>query len=103
MFIPILGPLLGFFIMFNTGTAIGAIAIAEGFPPALALVSLFLTPVAWLEFAAYSTAMAESVWLLRRFLQRLALRELRRSTILISITAVLLAVAAIVEVVIISI
>jgi uncharacterized membrane protein SpoIIM required for sporulation len=102
MFVPILGPLLGFFIMFNTGTAIGAIATAGGFPPALALVSLFLTPVAWLEFAAYSTAMTESVWLLRRFLQRLALRELRRSTIFISITAVLLAVAAIVEVAIIS-
>jgi uncharacterized membrane protein SpoIIM required for sporulation len=103
MFVPIIGPLLGFFIMFNTGTVIGAIAAAGGFPPALALVSLFLTPVAWLEFAAYSTAMAESVWLMRRFLQRLALRELRKSTILISITAVLLAVAAIVEVVIISI
>jgi uncharacterized membrane protein SpoIIM required for sporulation len=103
MFVPIIGPLLGFFILFNTGTVVGAIAKAGGYPPILALVALFLTPVAWLEFAAYSTAMAESGWLLRRFLQRLARRELRISTILISITAVLLVVGAIVEVTLLSI
>lgn len=98
MFVPIIGPLLGLFIMFNTGTVIGAIAKSGGYPPIIALVALFLTPVAWLEFASYSTAMAESVWLLRRFLQRRGFRELRVTTIFIAITAVILAVSAIIEV-----
>ena len=102
MFIPVIGPLLGLFIMFNTGAAIGAIATANGFSPSLGLAALFLTPVAWLEFAAYSTAMAASVWLFWRLITRRGLRELRVTCIFISICAVLLLVGAIVEVVLIS-
>ena len=102
MFVPILGPLMGFLIMFNTGTVIGAIATSGGYSPALALASLFLTPIAWLEFAAYSTAISESVWLLWRFMHRLTLRELRNTSFLISICAVLLAVGAVVETALIS-
>ena len=102
MFIPVLGPLLGFLIMFNTGTVVGAIATSGGYSPAIALASLFLTPVAWLEFAAYSAAMSESIWLLWRFAHGHALRELRNSSFLISICAVLLAVGAIVETALIS-
>src|SRR3972149_10331234 len=32
MFIPIVGPLLGLYVLFNTGTVIGAIATAQGAP-----------------------------------------------------------------------
>ena len=102
MFIPVIGPLLGLFIMFNTGVAIGAIATASGFSPSLGLVALALTPVFWLEFAAYSTAMAASVWLFWRLITRRGWRELRVTCIFISICAVLLLVGAIVEVVLIS-
>ena len=104
MFIPVIGPVLGLYIMFNTGTVIGAIATAGGYSPALALVALFITPVAWLEFAAYSTAMAESVWLFRRAMQKLGFHELRKNTTMfIAICAVLLAVGAIVETALISV
>jgi uncharacterized membrane protein SpoIIM required for sporulation len=104
MFIPIIGPLLGLYIMFNTGTVVGAIAAAGGYSPALALIALFITPVAWLEFAAYSTAMTESTWLFRRALQGRGFRELRKNTTMfIAICAVLLAVGAIVETALISI
>lgn len=97
MFIPVLGPLLGFYILYNTGTVVSAIATAGGYPSILALISLFLTPIAWIEFAAYSTAMAESIWLFRRIMQRLGLRELRNTAIFISICTVLLLIGAIVE------
>ncbi len=98
MFVPIIGPLVGLFILYNTGTVVGAIAVSGGYPPALALVALFITPVAWLEFAAYSTAMAESVWLFRRLLQGRGIQEFRKNTTLfITIAVVLLAVGAIVE------
>jgi uncharacterized membrane protein SpoIIM required for sporulation len=103
MFVPIIGPLFGLFVLFNSGTVIGAIATAEGFSPILALVVLFITPVAWLEFGAYSTAMAESVWLFRRFLQRRSASELRKTAVFVSICAVLLIVGAIVEVALLSI
>jgi uncharacterized membrane protein SpoIIM required for sporulation len=102
MFVPIIGPLLGLLIISNTGTAIGAIATASGTSPILALVALFVTPVAWLEFAAYSTAISESVWLFWRLIRGKGLRELKNTCIFISICAVLLVAGAIVEVALIS-
>jgi hypothetical protein len=103
MFIPVLGPALGLLIMFNTGNVIGAIATSGGYPSVLGLIALVITPVFWLEFAAYSTAMAESVWLFRRLLQGRGLRELRMMCIFVTITAVVLAVSAVIETALISV
>jgi hypothetical protein len=97
MFIPIIGPLLGFFALFNTGTVINAIAIAENYPSVVVLLALFLTPVAWLEYAAYSTAISESIWLIKSFFQKRLKSEFRTACIFISICAILLLIGAIVE------
>jgi uncharacterized membrane protein SpoIIM required for sporulation len=70
MFIPVVGVALGMFILFDTGLALGAIATTQGYPVFLGLASLVITPVFWLEFAAYSIAMAESIWLFRRLTQK---------------------------------
>lgn len=97
MFIPIAGAALGLFILFNTGVALGAIAATGGYPVWLGLLSLVGTPIFWIEFAAYSIAMAESIWLFRRLTQR-RWRELKWTGIFIGICAGLLAIGAIVEV-----
>ena len=97
MFVPVIGPVLGLFILFDTGVALGAIASVQGYPVGLGLLSLLLTPVFWLEFAAYSTAMAESIWLFRRLLQKRWM-ELKNTAILIGICAAILIVGAVVEV-----
>jgi hypothetical protein len=52
--------------------------------------------VFWLEFAAYSIAMAESIWLTRRLLQ-LRWNELKNTAIFIGICAAILIVGAVVE------
>ena len=101
MFIPILGPLLGFYALFNTGIVINAISIAEGYPAGLVFVALFLTPIAWIEYAAYSTAISESVWLFKRLLQKRARSEFKITSIFISICAILLLLGAIIETIII--
>jgi uncharacterized membrane protein SpoIIM required for sporulation len=105
MFVPIVGAALGMFILFETGIALSAIAATQGFPTWLAFASLVVTPVFWLEFAAYSTAMATSIWLFRRIFQvsklggrELMLRELKWTAISIAACAGLLAVGAVVEV-----
>jgi hypothetical protein len=105
MFIPVLGPLLGFYALFSTGMVVSAIATAEGYPLALVFLALVLTPVFWLEFAAYSIAIAESVWLFRRILQGRSRgwRELKTAGFLVSICAVVLLVGAVVEVALLSI
>jgi len=105
MFVPLVGAALGMFILFQTGIALGAIAATQGFPVWLAFASLMVTPVFWLEFAAYSTAMASSIWLFRRIFQvskpggrEIMLRELKWTGIFIAVCAGLLAVGAVVEV-----
>ena len=97
MFVPIIGPILGFIILFDTGIALGAITTTQGYPVYIGLLSLVITPVFWLEFAAYSIAMAESIWLFRRLMQR-RWHELKNTGILIGICAALLIVGALVEV-----
>lgn len=97
MFVPIVGVVLGLGILFNTGIALGAIASIQGYPVWVGLLSLVITPVFWLEFTAYSIAIAESIWLTRRLFQRRVL-EVKNTVILIGICAVILIVGAIVEV-----
>jgi hypothetical protein len=97
MFIPLIGPIIGFIILGNTGVALGAIASVQGYPVWIELISLLLTPVFWLEFAAYSTAIAEGIWLTRRLTQR-RWRELKNTAILIGICAAILIISAITEV-----
>jgi hypothetical protein len=96
MFIPVIGPLLGFLILFDTGVALGAVANVQGYPPILAFMLLVITPIFWLEFVSYSTGITESIWLFRRLLQR-RWRELKNTGILIGICAILLLIGAIVE------
>jgi len=96
MFIPFAGPIIGLAILFNTGIALGAIASAQNYPVFIALISELLTPVFWLEFFAYSTAIAASLWLARRLLQR-RWRELKNTAIQIGLCAGILIVSAIIE------
>lgn len=97
MFVPIIGVAFGAYVLYNTGAVIAAIAISNEVPPALSLITLFLTPIAWLEFIAYSTAMAESIWLARRLWQRRGKHELINACKFISVCAVILLVAALIE------
>lgn len=101
MFIPIAGAGLGLFILYDTGVALSAISTLQGYPPYVAILSLMATPVFWLEFAAYSIAMAESIWLFRRLLRK-QWWELKWTAAFIGLCALLLIIGAVVEVFIIS-
>jgi hypothetical protein len=97
MFIPIVGVAFGTYILYNTGAIIAAIAISNEVPPALYLIALFLTPVAWFEFIAYSAAMAESIWLTYRLWRRRGKHELINACKFISVCAIILLVSAVIE------
>ena len=97
MFVPIVGPIFGGYALYNTGVVIAAKSIVAGLPPFTAFLSLFIFPFAWLEFIAYSTALAESFWLIWRIFHRKIKKELVNACILISICAVMLLAAAIME------
>lgn len=97
MFIPFIGPFLGFYIFYNTGVVLEAEAIAQGYSPSLVFVSLFINPIFWLEFAAYSIAIASSIWLSARLVQKGSKHEIMNTVKFISVCAVILLVSAVVE------
>ncbi|MEM2970833.1 MAG: stage II sporulation protein M [Candidatus Bathyarchaeia archaeon] len=98
MFTPFIGPVFGGYVLYNTGYVIAANAAIEGYNPTLGfLLLLILMPFAWLEFAAYSAAMAESLWLTYRIFQGKGKRELVNVAKFIAVCAVILLVAAIIE------
>jgi hypothetical protein len=97
MFVPALGPIFGSYALYNTGVVVAAESIVAGAPPFINFLSLFIFPFAWLEFIAYSTALAESFWLIWRLFHRKIRKELVNACILISICTVMLLAAAIIE------
>ena len=97
MFIPVVGPIIGSYALYSTGVVIAAQSIVGGLPPLTAFLSLFILPFAWLEFLAYSTALVESFWLIWRMFHHKMKRELVNTCILISICAVMLFAAAVIE------
>lgn len=100
-FIPFVGPIFGFHVLYNTGVAIAAQSIIEGVDPHLIFLSMFILPFSWLEFLSYSTAFAESAWLTWGIIKRGWRRELVNMCIMISLCAVILLIAALIEVTII--
>jgi uncharacterized membrane protein SpoIIM required for sporulation len=101
-FVPVIGPIWGFLSFFLTGIGISAIANVQGLPPLSVFLILAILPHTWLEFTAYSIAITESIWLLRRLLQG-RWQELKNTAILIGLCAILLFIGAIVEIWLISI
>ncbi|MEM3731488.1 MAG: stage II sporulation protein M [Candidatus Bathyarchaeia archaeon] len=97
MFVPIAGPVLGFYALYNTGVLIAADSIAHDVSPLVGFLSYLILPIIWLEFLAYSTALAESVWLILRVVQRRIRREAVNACVLISICAIILLASAFIE------
>jgi hypothetical protein len=97
MFVPIVGPIFGLWAMYNTGVVIAAEGIVQGVPSLLILSSLLILPFAWLEFISYSTALAESVWLIQRARRGTIRREIKNAAVLVAIVAVMLLIGATIE------
>jgi uncharacterized membrane protein SpoIIM required for sporulation len=96
MFIPLIGAGLGLLIIFETGVGLGEISLVQGQPLSLSLYNTIVDPVFWIEFAAYSIAMAASLWLFRRLLQG-RWQELENTCKAIAASALILLVGAVVE------
>ncbi|TET65591.1 hypothetical protein E3J49_01295 [Candidatus Bathyarchaeota archaeon] len=98
-FVPVIGAVFECYVLYSTGVVISAYTAYKGFQvdPLLLFFSLFLFPFVWLEFLAYSTAMAESFWLMWRMVQRKGKNEIKNACILISICAIMLLTGAIIE------
>jgi hypothetical protein len=97
MFVPILGPVYGAYVLFNSGIATGAQIQALGYPHYIGIIVNFLNPFVWIEFIAYSIAIAESIWLLRRIQQKQIMHEAKHLILLIALCVVILLIGAVLE------
>jgi hypothetical protein len=97
IFIPVLGPLIAFSIMYNTGRVIAAVAIVRGVNPGALFAATFIFPHSWIEYSAYGLALSQSFWLIVGIARHRTKSELVSTLIMIGASAVILFVAAIVE------
>jgi uncharacterized membrane protein SpoIIM required for sporulation len=97
MFIPVAGQIFGSITLYNTGLAGQGFANVHHVSSVLAFFLAFISPSTWLEFIAYSTAMASSLWLVWRTIRGEGKRELKKTGMFIIICGALLLLAAIIE------
>jgi hypothetical protein len=97
MFVPVLGPCWGCFVLFNTGTVIGVFGVAQGLPPALLLMLLMFTPIFWLEYIPYSVAMGQSMIFLMKTLRGEGRKEAVKTCVLVTACALVLLLSALIE------
>jgi len=102
MFVPIIGPVFGFYVLYNTGVVIAAEGLIAGASPPLIFIMLFLFPFTWLEFVAYSTALSESALLFWRVIHGKGRKEIVNTSLLITFCVILLLLGAIIEMALIS-
>jgi len=101
-FIPVGGPIFGFFSSYSTGYVMVAQSMSLGLPPLVVLFLYFLIPIYWLENISMSIGLAESVWLIRRATQGYGKRELRNAAVLVATVTVILFVSAVIEIILIN-
>ena len=102
MFVPIVGPFWGLFVLYNTGTAYAAYAILYKASPLVLFSSAFILPFTWMEFISYALAISESLWITYALLKRNIKRELVLAAIMIAVCNILLLFGALIEAAIIS-
>lgn len=98
MFIPVLGPLSAFYVLYSTGRVIAAFALVSGENPTVLFLLTFFLPHAWIEYTAYALSISQSLWLTLRIVQRRSLKaEVKYTCMSIAACAALLLTAAVVE------
>ncbi|MBS7639031.1 stage II sporulation protein M [Candidatus Bathyarchaeota archaeon] len=103
MFVPVAGPWLGFYVLYNTGVIISAFGIIYNTNPLLVFLMLFLYPHTWMEYTAYALAISESFWLIYAAVKHRFKDELIIMLMMVVLCNILLLAGAVVEVVMIEI
>jgi len=103
MFVPFFGPFWGAYVLFSTGKALAVMGAINNVHPVVLLATTFLFPFAWMEYIAYSFALTQSLWLAMAIFQRKFKTETKHACLMVTLTAIILFVAAVIEVALIQI
>ena len=97
MMIPFIGLIFGTLVIFQTGTAFGAVASITGAHGIIFYLLTALTPFFWLEFIAYSASMTQGIFILNGLRNKLIKNEFIRTLVVIIMNFTLLLVGAFIE------
>ena len=105
MFIPFIGPISGFYVLYSTGKVLAAISQTVGANPLILFMSIMIFPHAWLEYISYSLAITESI-LLSIYIVKYKFRGVRAEAMnvakYIAVCSILLLLGAVIEMALIS-
>ena len=105
MFIPFIGPIGGFYVLYSTGKVLAAISRTVGANPLILLMSIMIFPHAWLEYISYSLAITEGI-LLSIYILKYRFRGVRAEAMnvakYIAVCSILLLIGAAIEMMLIS-
>jgi len=105
MFIPFIGPISGFYVLYSTGKVLAAISQTVGANPLILLMSIMIFPHAWLEYISYSLAITEGI-LLSIYIVKYRFRGVRAEAMnvakYIAVCSILLLIGAAIEMMLIS-
>ena len=97
MFVPVVGPGFGFYVLYNTGRILAAYGAISKVNPVLTFLFLFALPFTWMEYISYTLAISESIWMTYAIIKRNLRNELTTMSIIIVICNILLLLGALIE------
>ncbi len=100
MFIPVFGLIRGLYVLYLTGRALAALGLVYNSNPVNLVVTTFIFPHALMEYLAYSIALSEGFWLIYVIVKggvESFKHELNNTAKAISISNIVLFLAAVVE------
>ena len=98
LFVPFIGPLYAILVFYSTGRFIAALAAVRQMSSPQLFGFLLRFPHTWMEYFAYSLAISQSIWLAISILRRRLRREVSASCVAVTVCALILLSAAVVEV-----
>lgn len=100
MFIPVFGLVRGLYVLYLTGRALAALGLVYKSNPVNLVIATFIFPHALMEYLAYSIALSEGFWLIYVIVKggvESFKHELNNTAKAISISTIILFLAAVVE------
>jgi len=97
-FVPIIGIIWMFFVLYSTGIVLSAYSVVYNVPPILSILILLINPIFWIEFAAYTLVMMEGTMLVYSAFKKEVNKELKVALLVLIAVIILLTLGAVIEV-----
>ncbi len=97
-FVPIIGIIWMFFVLYSTGIVLSAYSVVYNVPPIVSILILLINPIFWIEFSAYTLVMMEGTMLVYSAFKKEVNKELKVALLVLIAVIILLTLGAVIEV-----